>query len=301
MHVVKTTTICYDSIPRAIRTRVLGRRIMMKRNVFSIGMFLFSVVIAAASVLPLRGDEVPALKGLIVSGGCCHDYPNQDQIVSKRLSERVRIEFDIVRASGTSRKTRLQFYEKENWAEGYDVVIHNECFGGITDVKYVERIAKAHFDGVPGIMIHCSAHSYRHAATDEWRKCMGVSSFSHEKHRPVTVNVLESKHPIMKGFPSAWKTPNGELYKIEKLWPQAVPLAKAYGEDTKKDHVVIWTNTYGSGRIFATTLGHHNETIEHEVYMNMMARGVLWACDKLDKNGDPLAAYVVEPKKERKK
>jgi type 1 glutamine amidotransferase len=67
----------------------------------------------------------------------------------------------------------------------------------------------------------------------------------------------------------------------DKLWPNVTPLAKAYGEDTKKDHVVIWTNTHGKGRIFATTLGHTNETMEHAVYLDLVARGMLWALGRL--------------------
>ncbi|HUG68401.1 MAG TPA: discoidin domain-containing protein, partial [Pirellulaceae bacterium] len=31
-----------------------------------------------------------------------------------------------------------------------------------------------------------------------------------------------------------------------------------------------------------TTLGHHNETVEHPAFLNMLTRGTLWACGKLD-------------------
>jgi type 1 glutamine amidotransferase len=54
---------------------------------------------------------------------------------------------------------------------------------------------------------------------------------------------------------------------------------------------VIWTNQYGKARVFGTTLGHHNETMGHEVYLDFVSRGLLWACDKLGEDGKPKAGY----------
>jgi type 1 glutamine amidotransferase len=115
-------------------------------------------------------------------------------------------------------------------------------------------------------MLHCSTHSYRQASTDEWRKCLGISSYSHEKGRDLVVKNIHRDHPVMKGFPDIWQDAQDELYKNEKLWPNLVPLAQAYGEETKRDHIVIWLNTYGQGRVFATTLGHGNSTMQSDVY-----------------------------------
>ena len=83
-----------------------------------------------------------------------------------------------------------------------------------------------------------------------------------------------------------------ELYRNEKLWPTLTPLGTAYSEESKKDHVVIWLNEYGQTRVFATTLGHGNETMQSEVYLGLVTRGLLWACDKLDKAGQPKPGYA---------
>ena len=69
------------------------------------------------------------------------------------------------------RKHRVSIYEKPDWWKGYDVVVHNECFGAVDDNAFVEGIAAAHKAGVPAVMLHCSSHSYRAGTTDEWRKC----------------------------------------------------------------------------------------------------------------------------------
>ena len=80
--------------------------------------------------------------------------------------------------------------------------------------------------------------------------------------------------------------------KISSARLHAVPLAQAYGEDTKKDHTVIWLNTYGKGRVFSTTLGHQNSTMSNPVYLDLVTRGLLWACDKLKEDGTPADGYA---------
>lgn len=233
------------------------------------------------------------LKGLLITGGCCHDYANQKRIITEGLSQRVSIAWDVVHEGGSSRDHQISVYGKKDWAKQYDVIVHNECFGAVNDSKFIQEITSAHHAGVPAIFIHCSLHSYRAAGAgaDPWRELIGVTSRSHEKHRPVLVKTMNAEHPIMHGFPAEWQTPNGELYKIEKIWPNCTPLAKAYGEDTGQDHVVIWANKFGKARVFGTSLGHHNDTMNNDVWLGLLARGVLWSCHKLNDDGTPAEGY----------
>jgi len=151
----------------------------------------------------------------------------------------------------------------------------------------------AHHAGVPAIFVHCSLHSYRNAGAgaDGWRELIGVTSRSHEGKRSVLVKKVNQDHPIMKGFPAEWQTPNGELYKIEKVWPNCIPLAQAYGKDTKKDHTVIWANTFGKAKVFGTSLGHHNETMNNDVWLDLVSRGLLWSVGKLNDDGTAADGY----------
>ena len=49
---------------------------------------------------------------------------------------------------------------------------------------------------------------------------------------------------------------------------------------------VAWTNTYmGKTRVFSTTIGHNNETVADDRYLDFVTRGALWACDKLNDDG----------------
>lgn len=255
-----------------------------------------AALLAVTFLAPALGAEddaapPPPIKVLMVTGGCCHDYPKQKDILAQNIAKRARVQFEIVHLDTKARDVKADVYKRPNWAKGYDVVLHNECFGAVDDVKFVEGIAKAHAGGVGAVMIHCSIHSYRAAKTEAWRECLGVTSVKHQKHRPFEVKNLKADHPVMKGFPESWKTPQGELYEIIKLWPNTVPLGQAYGEDSKKDHVCIWVNTYGKGRVFGTTIGHHNETMLHETYLDLVTRGLLWSAGKLDGDGKPAKGY----------
>jgi type 1 glutamine amidotransferase len=246
--------------------------------------FLVWLLQAAAAA-----DPAP-LRALLVTGGCCHDYKLQSETLTEGITRRARVDWTVVRGDDR-RETMLDLYRDRDWSRGYDVIVHNECFGAVKDVEFVENIARPHFEGLPGVVLHCSMHSYRAAATDRWRECIGVTTRQHEKARPLEVKVSERAHPILASFPDAWTTPVDELYMIEKVWPTATPLARAHGEDTKKEHVVIWTNQCGKGRIFGTTLGHANETMGQDVYLDLVARGLLWACGKLRDDGEPAEGY----------
>lgn len=224
----------------------------------------------------VRGEDEKPLKALIITGGCCHDYAAQKKILSEGLGERIAIEFDVIHQGGSTTNTKIPVYVNPDWYAGYDVIIHNECFAGVTDPEWTKKIIKPHHDGLPAVVIHCAMHSYRDK-TEEWFKFVGVTSHRHGAHYPYEVVNLQPRHFAMEQMGARWKTPQGELYLIEKVWPNTKPLAAAYSRDTKKMEVCAWTNEYGKGRVFGTTIGHHNETMRDPHYLDMVARGVLWA------------------------
>lgn len=271
-------------------------------RIFGIHRILLGCLLLVMPVAGSFGEDQTAakpaaktkLKGLLITGGCCHDYGRQKVIITEGLSQRVSISWDVVHEGDPNdRKHQIALYADPKWSDGYDVVVHNECFGAVEDVDFVNRIVKGHTEtGVAAIVVHCSMHTYRAAETDEWRKFLGVTSRRHEKGgRRLDVTKVAKDHPIMSAFPDKWQTPNGELYVIENVWPNCTPLATAYGVDTKRDQPCIWTNTYGKARVFGTTLGHHNETMMAQPWLDTVARGLLWSVDKLQHDGTPTAGY----------
>ena len=253
-----------------------------------LGMLAVSLLFLAASLGVARSAE--PLRALLITGGCCHDYQTQKKLLTEGVSARANVTWTILHEGGDSHDHMVSVYQKPDWAKGYDVVVHDECFGAITNVAFVEHIAQAHTNGTPAVVLHCTIHSYRMAKTDEWRKVLGVSSYAHEGNRTFQVVNLKPEHPIMIGFPAEWTDPHEELYQIKKLWPNCVLLAKGIGVKGE-EHVCVWANTCGKGRVFGTTLGHGNVTVEQPVYLDLVTRGLLWACGKLGEDGKPLPGY----------
>jgi type 1 glutamine amidotransferase len=226
-------------------------------------------------------DEPKPLKILLVTGGCCHDYKAQKEILKRGLESRAHVDVTYVEEGDGTREAKFALYEKDDWAQGYDLVIHDECSGGVTDVAWSERVLAPHKKGLPAVIIHCGVHCFRNG-TDNWHEFVGVTSRKHGRLYPHEVTNRDADHPIMKNFPKVWNNPLGELYWIEAVWPTAHPLAVAKNQENGNEEVCIWTNDYHGTRVFGTTLGHHNETVEAPEYLDMVARGSLWACDKLN-------------------
>ena len=234
------------------------------------------------------------IKALMITGGCCHDYNNQRNILAEGISARANVVWTVVQEGGDSTKHKISVYGKPDWAKPYDVIVHNECFSDEKDVEWLENIVKPHREGTPAVVIHCAMHCYR-APSDEWFKFVGVTSRGHGSHFAHQVKNLSATHPIMKEFPAMWQTPKEELYNISAVAPTTTPLGSSYSHETKVDEVDIWVNTYGKGRVFGTTIGHYNATMEEKVYLDTVARGLLWACGKLGEDGKPLPGYTPIP------
>ena len=262
------------------------------RGLFSWACWLLAPVCAVVS--PAGAAE--PLRALLICGGCCHDYEAQKKIISEGISARANVTWTLLQEGGSGnqggrRDHPMSIYKDPHWAKPYDVVVHDECFGDVTNAAFIEQFVQAHLEGVPAVVLHCAIHSYRHSTTDQWRMLLGVSSYQHEAMRPFQVVNIGPEHPVMKGFPESWKDYPDELYEIRKLWPNCAPLAKGIGAKGA-EQVCIWVNTYGKARVFGTTLGHSNRTVGDPLYLDLLTRGLLWVCHKLDDNGHPLPGYA---------
>jgi putative heme-binding domain-containing protein len=240
-----------------------------------------ALTLGAGSVFAADSPSPKPLKILLVTGGCCHDYTAQKELLKQGLEERAHVEVTYVQQGGTATDSKIPLYEDENWAKGYDLVIHDECFSGVKEVAWSERILKPHRAGLPAVVLHCAMHCYQNG-TDNWREFCGVTSRRHGAGYAHEVLNRDGSHPIMQKFGAGWLNPAGELYWIEKVWPSAHPLASAKNRELGNEEVCVWTNDFHGTKVFGTTLGHHNETVSSPQYLDLVTRGSLWACGKLN-------------------
>ncbi len=254
--------------------------------------------LALLSTLPLASAEpnkakqtglvpdAPAakpLKALLIAGGCCHDYAQQHKIISKGMQSRANIRVDVLWTRDQSVDPPFDFFKNADWAEGYDVVIHDECAAGNKDPQVIANILNAH-KTIPAVHLHCAMHSYR---TDEWAKHIGLLSNRHGPRAPISVEIVDQEHPITKPMKS-WITTKDELYNNAEVHG-AHTLAignqtyKKGSKDVTDSAIVAWVNTKHGAPSFSTSLGHFNEVVQSEEYLNLITRGALWACGKIDK------------------
>lgn len=261
-------------------------------------MTLIPALLAGAIVLSagLAAAAPAPLKVLLVTGGCCHDYARQKDILEAGLEARAHVVVEHAHTGDRSRQPPLPILGNPRYAEGYDVVIHDECGADITDPELARAVVEPHRKGIPGVNLHCAMHSYR-SKTSVWFEYLGLISTGHGPQKPIAVKLLEPQHPVLRGL-GDWRTGDEELYNNVMLYPTARALAFGSQEPGQKkaaisEGVVVWTNEYGpmKTRVFSTSIGHNNATVNDPRYLDLIARGLLWACGKLDEDGTPAAGY----------
>lgn len=248
---------------------------------------VFSAPVASAQ------DGKP-LRALLVLGGCCHDYATQKDLLAKGIAARAQVEVVVAFDPDKTNGHLNPVYEKADWATGFDVIIHDECSSNVKDLAVIDRILAPHRRGVPAVILHCGMHSYRSegypTAITPWFEFTGLQSTGHGPQAPININFVALDHPIIKGH-SDWTTINEELYNNSagKLLDTAAELARGrqlsrnkQGQDINSDHIVVWTNDYRGTKVFATTLGHNNQTVGDPRYLDLVTRGLLWSCGKLN-------------------
>ena len=294
----------------------------MQKQLLHISISIIALVacsVLSGSVATAKEPTTKAapLKVLLVAGGCCHDYSTQTKLLKNGIENRINARVTVILSKDTSTKAVFEIYESDDWAEGYDVVLHDECSANVTERPYVDRILNAHKNGVPAVNLHCAMHSYRWgdfrspvelgADNASWYEMLGLQSTGHGPKFPIDVIFMDPNHPITKGF-ERWTTVNEELYNNVRIFDGATALVtgnqvippnrKALKKNPNAPSreataVIAWTNEFGpkKTRIFSTSLGHQNDTVADARYLDFVVRGLLWASGNLTADGTPAAGY----------
>lgn len=281
-------------------------------NYLSLHTVVWSSVLAfglAVAGVEARAEDAPKpLRILLITGGCCHDYAKQKDILKEGIEARANAVIDQVHTDDGSTHPPLAILGHPEYAQGYDLVIHDECAADISDPSLVEGVLKPHRDGIPGVNLHCAMHCYRIGNPNDpvtpgtphgyWFEYLGLQSSGHGWQKPISITFTDKESPIVKGM-SDWTTINEEHYNNIHVFDTAHALAHGTqgvrdgGGMKTNDWVVVWTNEYGpkKTRVFSTTIGHNNKTVSDPRYLDLVTRGVLWATGHLNDDGTPAKGY----------
>ena len=275
-------------------------------------LFLCVAAVLALTMSISSHAAVKPLRVLLITGGCCHDYTKQKDILKKGLEARAHVKVTHAHSPDKSTSPPLPILGNPDYGKGYDVIIHDECAAKQADKKIVQGVLTPHKNGIPGVNLHCAMHSYRvgdHRAPTKpgsedsmWFDYLGLQSSGHGPKAAMEITFTAQDHPITAGM-KPWTTGPEELYNNVQVLPgtkalaSAVQMQKPRVKRNKKgkaktpaaaakakraEAVVVWVNEYKGTRVFSTSVGHYNETVEDGRYLDLVTRGLLWSCKKLN-------------------
>lgn len=277
----------------------------------SISVFAVALISFTVTALPAHAADAKPLRVLLITGGCCHDYAKQKDILKQGLEARANVVVDQSHSDSGATKPPLAIYGNPDYAKGYDVVIHDECAADVSDPDIIKGVLAPHRAGTPGVNLHCGMHCYRIGNPNEpatagseramWFDYLGLQSSGHGPQQPIAIQFTDKTHPINHSL-GDWTTINEELYNNIQILPATKPLARGKqitknkdGTPKETETVVAWVNDYHGTRVFSTTIGHNNATVEDARYLDLVTRGLLWACGKLDDQGNIKPGYGPKP------
>lgn len=260
--------------------------------------FMFTVTTA-----PISAKK--AIKVLLISGQNNHDWKRGHAFMKKALDASGLFETDIV-LTPTSEDVKKFSAPFEN----YDVVLFDyntsDNWPQATQTAF-ENYMK---NGGGMVVVHASNNGFPQWKAFNEMTALGGWGDRNEQSGPyaywendklkldyspgvggshgarcdIQVVNRNPKHPIMKGLPDVWLRENDELYdQLRGPAKNITVLATAYSVHSKREEPVIFTVTYGKGKIFHWVCGHLWEgdsdmrSLESTDFIALLQRGTEWA------------------------
>lgn len=258
----------------------------------------FSATLHAAPV----GRAEP-LKVLIIDGQNNHEWAKTTPILVRILKESGRFVADVATTPGAGqdmRKFRPNF-------KLYDVVMSNyngESWPKETNQAFIEYLR----GGGGFVSVHAANNAF--AEWPEYNEAIGLGGWlgrdeksgpyvyfkndklvrddspgrcgGHGQQHEFIVQTRDAEHPIMKGLPTKWRHAKDELYDTLRGPAMHMQvLATAYSDPatdgTGRDEPMLMAVDFGKGRVFHTTLGHADYSMNCVGFATTLLRGTEWA------------------------
>lgn len=278
----------------------------MLRRTF-LALFALALITSAAQAADApAADSKPVgekLKLLIVDGQNNHSWKATTPVMQKYLTESGRFTVDV--ATSPAAKQDMSGFRPK--FKDYDVVLLNYNGDEWTAAAKQDLVDYVN-DGGGLAVIHAANNSF--PKWPDYNRMIGLGGWGgrneasgpyvrfrdgkivrdtekgsgghHGKQHPFQVVVRNAEHPITAGMPTSWMHAQDELYDKLRGPAEAMDvLATAYADPATggsgEHEPMIFTVSYGKGRIFHTPMGHSPESMHCVGFITTLLRGSEWA------------------------
>ncbi|WP_232536306.1 ThuA domain-containing protein [Lacipirellula parvula] len=247
--------------------------------------------------------DAEKLKVLIIDGQNNHEWQKTTPLLDQMLQKSGRFVADVTTAPKSGEDMR-SFHPK--FAD-YDVVVSNyngDRWPKETEADFVEYLR----NGGGFVSVHAADNAF--ATWPEYNEAIGLGGWfgrdeksgpyvyykddklvrddgpgrcgGHGKQHEFVVRTREAEHPIMKGIPERWLHAQDELYDtLRGPAKNMTVLATAYSDPetggTGRDEPSLMVLDFGKGRVFHTTMGHADYSMDCVGFVTTLLRGTEWA------------------------
>jgi len=210
------------------------------------------------------------MKALIVYGGWeGHEPEPVAKVFEKELKARG---FDV-EMSGT-----LEAFEDLDKLKALDVIVPNWTMGDISGEQW-----KAVDEAVRGGVGIAGCHG---GMGDSMRGCLGWQWMTGGQFvgHPLTgeyeVRLTETTNPITACCPNAFTYNSEQYYMLIDPGINVLAVTTHDYDGHKIDMPVVWTKTWGKGRVFYSNIGHKaQEFVDYQYVLEMTINGMVWAAE----------------------